>query len=100
MMNGKKNEGKRNSYNPDLVMIGENIRKRREALGMSQTELASGLETNRSAICRCLHDGNPCGIRADLLLAAHPSRHQLCPGEAGHRLARHQDPCCKQTRLK
>ncbi len=50
MMNGKKNEGKRNSYNPDLAMIGENIRKRREALGMSQTELALAIETNRGRL--------------------------------------------------
>ena len=47
-----RNEGKKNSYNPDLAMIGENIRKRCEALGMLQTELANGLETNCSAICR------------------------------------------------
>ncbi len=34
-----------------------------------------------------------------ILLAAHSTRRQLRPGEAGHRLARHQDPCCEQTRL-
>ncbi len=49
-MNGKKNEGKRNSYNPDLAMIGENIRKRREALGMSQTELALATGINRGRL--------------------------------------------------
>ncbi len=49
-MNGKKNEGKRNSYNPGLALIGENIRKRREALGMSQTELANRIGTSRASI--------------------------------------------------
>jgi len=45
-----RNDGKKHSYNPDLAMIGENIRKRREALGMSQTELANSIGTSRASI--------------------------------------------------
>ncbi len=68
-MNSRKNEGKRNSYNPDLAMIGENIRKRREALGMSQTELASELETSRSAICRYENGTREMGVTKLLAFA-------------------------------
>jgi len=42
----------KNNFNPSLVMIGENIRKRREALGMSQTELANEVGTDRGTISR------------------------------------------------
>ncbi len=68
-MNSRKNEGKKNSYNPDLAMIGENIRKRREALGMSQTELANGIETNRSAICRYENGTREMGVTKFLAFA-------------------------------
>lgn len=65
-----RNDGKKHSYNPDLAMVGENIRKRREALGMSQTELANGLETNRSAICRYENGTREMGVTKLLAFAA------------------------------
>ena len=47
-----KNTTPKNTFNTSLIQIGENIRKRREALGMSQTDLANEVGTNRSAICK------------------------------------------------
>lgn len=40
----------KNTFNSNLVMIGENIRKRREALGLSQTELATEVNIERARI--------------------------------------------------
>lgn len=38
------------AFNTSLIMIGENIRKRRETMGMSQTELANEVGIERARI--------------------------------------------------
>ena len=45
-----KTDEKRVERNADLVRLGENIRNRREALGMSQTELANKIGSERARI--------------------------------------------------
>ena len=45
-----KTDEKRVERNGDLVRLGENIRNRREALGMSQTELANKIGSERARI--------------------------------------------------